>query len=103
MDVEAEIRDLKRRVGELEGSFGFLSGQVREVHRSLLAFQEDADTRFDRVDARFDRVETELSGVKGDLGAVKADIGAVKADVHQLREDLPGIVGGAVREALRDR
>jgi len=25
MNVEAEIRDLKRRVSELEGSFGFLT------------------------------------------------------------------------------
>jgi hypothetical protein len=29
MDVESEIRDLKRRVGELEGSFGFRTAQVR--------------------------------------------------------------------------
>ena len=28
MDLEAEIRDLKRRVGELEGSFGFLTRQI---------------------------------------------------------------------------
>ena len=27
MDVESEIRDLKRRVGEIEGTYGFLSGQ----------------------------------------------------------------------------
>jgi hypothetical protein len=89
MDVESEIRDLKRRVGEPEGSFSFLTGQVRDVHRSLLSFQEETN-------ARFDRVET-------DLGGVKADLGAVKDDVRHLREDLPGIVGGAVREALRDR
>jgi hypothetical protein len=96
MDVESEIRDLKRRVGELEGSFSFLTGQVRDVHRSLLGFQEETNTRFDRVDDRFDRVEA-------DLGGVKADLGGVKDDVRRLREDMPGIVGGAVREALRDR
>jgi hypothetical protein len=89
MDVESEIRDLKRRVGEFEGSFGFRTGQLRDVHRSLLSFQEETN-------ARFDRVET-------DLGGVKAGLGAVKDDVRRLREDLPGIVGGAVREALRDR
>ncbi len=88
MDVEAEIRDLKRRVGELEGSFGFRTGQVRDVHRSLLSFQEETNARFDRVDARFDRVESE--------------VGVLKDDVRRLREDLPSIVGGAVREAMRE-
>ena len=96
MDVESEIRDLKRRVGELEGSFSFLTGQVRDVHRSLLSFQEETNSRFDRVDARFDRVDERFDRVETDLGAVKDD-------VRHLREDLPGIVGGAVRDALRDR
>jgi predicted trehalose synthase len=64
MNVEAEIRDLKRRVGELEGSFGFLGGQVRDVHRSLLTFQEETNQRFDGVDGRFDRVETRLERVE---------------------------------------
>jgi hypothetical protein len=96
MNVEAEIRDLKRRVGELEGSFGFLTEQVKGVHRDLLAFQarteqrfeaidkrfEGVDKRFDSVDKRFDKVETEILG---------------------LRRDLPGIVGDAVREANRER
>ncbi len=40
MDVESEIRDLKRRVGEIEGTYGFLSGQLRDVHRAVLGFQE---------------------------------------------------------------
>jgi hypothetical protein len=31
MNVEAEIRDLKRRVAELEGSFGFSTHQVTSV------------------------------------------------------------------------
>ena len=54
MDVESEIRDLKRRVGELEGTYGFLTGQLRDVHRAVLGFQEQTNDRFDRVDARFE-------------------------------------------------
>jgi predicted nucleic acid-binding Zn-ribbon protein len=60
MDVEHEIRDLKRRVGELEGSHGFLSGQVRDVHRALLGFQESVEGRLDRLEGRSDRVEGRL-------------------------------------------
>ncbi|MGE0848556.1 MAG: hypothetical protein AB7O44_02895 [Hyphomicrobiaceae bacterium] len=89
MDVEAEIRDLKRRVGELEGGFGFLTQQVQAVHRDLLGFQEQTDQRFDTVDARLDKVEAEIRGVK--------------ADVTSLRKDLPTIVGDAMREVLREQ
>jgi len=87
MDVEAEIRDLKRRVGEPEGSFGFLTQQVQGVHRDLLGFQQQTNRRFDKVDSRFDKVE--------------ADIRGVKADVASLRQDLPSVVGEVMREVLR--
>src|SRR5438477_9183959 len=80
MDVEAEIRDLKRRVGEPGGSFGFLSEQVKSVHRDLLAFQTKAEQQL-----RSFRAETERRFDK------------VEKDMRDLREDLPGIVGGAVR------
>ena len=75
MNVEAEIRELKRRVSQLEGSFGFLTRQVKGVHKDLLAFEA-------RTEQRFNKVENEIRG---------------------LRADMPGIVGNAVRATLRDR
>jgi hypothetical protein len=60
MDVESEIRDLKRRVGELEGGFGFLTQQVRAVHLDLLGLQKRTEERFDKVEDRLDRVENRL-------------------------------------------
>jgi hypothetical protein len=85
IDVEAEIRDLKRRVGEPEGSFGFLTRQLRAVHKDLLGFQKRTEERFskmsgrlDKHDGRFDRLEHE---------------------VRALRSDLPKIVGTSMREA----
>jgi len=74
MDIEGEIRDLKRRVGELEGSFGFLTGQLRDVHRSLLGFQGQTNERFDRIDARFDGVDARFDGVEARLGRVAQTI-----------------------------
>ena len=74
MDVEGEIRDLKRRVGELEGSFGFLSGQLRDVHRSLLGFQDETNERLDRVDGRLDRVDGRLDRVEGRLGLIEQKV-----------------------------
>ena len=58
-----------------------MTEQVKNVHKDLLAFQAETERRFERVDQRFDRVEAEVRG---------------------LRADMPGIVGDAVREALRE-
>src|SRR5256885_3431790 len=96
MNVEAEIRDLKRRVSELEGSFGFLTDQVKGVHRDLLAFQEKTEQRFDRIDGRFGQVDGRLDKVEGRLDHVEKS-------VKDLRHDMPGIVGDAMREVLRER
>jgi hypothetical protein len=81
MDVEAEIRDLKRRVGEPEGSFGFLTRQIQGVHKDLLAFEEKTDKKLLEHDARFDRLEQDIRG---------------------LRTDLPKFVGDTMREVLHE-
>jgi len=93
MNVEAEIRDLKRRVSEPEGSFGFRSEQVKSVHKDLLAFEAKTERRFDGVDKK-------LNGLDGKIDAVDRKID-VKID--GLAKALPGIVGDAVREANRGR
>ena len=95
MNVEAEIRELKRRVSEIEGSFGFLTEQMRGVHKDLLAFQARTEQRFDKVDGRLDKVDGRLDKVDGRLDRVEKGL----AD---LREDMPGIVGAAMREVLRE-
>ena len=81
MDVEAEIRDLKRRLSELEGSFGFLTRQVQGVHKDLLRFEEKTDGKLREHDGRFDRLDQDLKG---------------------LRSDLPKIVGDTMREVNRE-
>jgi hypothetical protein len=88
MDVEAEIRDLKRRVSEIEGSFGFLPQQIKGVHKDLLAFQARTEQRFEKIDGRFDKVDGRLELEKG-LGS--------------LRSDMPGIVASAMREVDREQ
>jgi predicted nucleic acid-binding Zn-ribbon protein len=93
MDVEAEIRDLKRRVSEIEGSFGFLTEQVKSVHRDLLAFEAKTEQRFKKVYERFDRLENKIDGVDR----------KIDAKIDGLAKALPGIVGDAVREANKER
>ena len=82
MNVEAEIRDLKRRVSELEGSFGFLTRQVQTVHKDLLAFEAKNDDKLKEHDKRFDKIEQDIQG---------------------LRDDMPKIVGDALREANAEK
>jgi len=82
-NIEAEIRDRKRRVSDIEGSFGFLTQQIKGVHKDLLAFQARTEQRFDQVDGKLDTIDGRL-----DL-------------VHRgLRTDMPKIVGDAVRDVL---
>jgi len=101
--VEGEIRDLKRRVGELEGGFGFLTQQVRTVHLDLLGFQSQTNARFDKVDGRLDKVDGRLDKVEGRLDRVEGRLGRVEAEVRQLREELPTVVGDVMREVLREQ
>jgi hypothetical protein len=82
INVKADIRDLKRCVGEL--------------HRDLLAFQTRTLGHFERILGRFDKIGGHLNKVDGRLDRVEKE-------VRELRKDLPGIVGDAVREANRER
>jgi predicted nucleic acid-binding Zn-ribbon protein len=77
MNVEAEIRELKRRVSELEGSFGFLTRQVQSVHKDLLAFEAKTEDKLKEHDKRFDKIDR---------------------DIQRLRDDTPKIVGDVMRE-----
>jgi archaellum component FlaC len=95
MNVEAEIRDLKRRVSELEGPFGFLTQQVQTVHKDLLTFQEKTEQRFDQVedrfkkaDQRFDRLENKIDGIDR----------KIDTKIDGLTKSLPGII----KDALSD-
>ena len=73
----------------LEGSFGFLTDQVKRVHRDLLTFQTQTEHSFSEVNGRFDKVDGRLD---------RLDKG-----VRDLRKDLPDIVGTTLREVLDER
>ena len=96
MNVEAEIRDLKRRVGELEGSFGFLTQQVKSVHRDLLAFQERTEQRFDKIDARFETVDARFEKVDGRFDRLEKE-------ARDFRKNLPEMISSTMRDVLAER
>ena len=86
MDVEAEIRDLKRRMSEVEGSFGFFSGQLRDVHRDLLGFQAQTDERFDKVDGRLDRVDGRLGKLEQKIDELPRALAEVVRSEFERRD-----------------
>jgi predicted nuclease with TOPRIM domain len=86
MNVEAEIRDLKRRVSEIEGSFGFLTQQIQNVHKELLAFEEKTEQRFDRLDSKVDALDRKID-----------------TKIDDLAKSLPGIISDTMREVLNEK
>ena len=74
MNVEAEIRELKRRMGELEGSFGFLTRQVQSVHKDLLAFEAKTEDKLKEHDKRFDKIDLDIRGLRDDIPKIVGDL-----------------------------
>jgi hypothetical protein len=86
MNVEAEIRDLKRRVSEIEGSFGFLTQQIQNVHKELLTFEEKTEQRFDRLESKVDALDRKID-----------------TKIDGLAKSLPGIISDTMREVLNEK
>lgn len=95
MNVEKEITDLKRRVAELEGSFAYITGQLREVQ---LFLHNNVDARLTTIEGK---VEAGFSEMRDGFTKAGKRSDKIEADVGGLREDLPGIVTDAVRSVLR--
>jgi uncharacterized coiled-coil DUF342 family protein len=93
MNVEAEIRDLKRRVSEIEGSFGFLTQQIQNVHKELLTFEEKTEQRFDRLESKVDALDHKIDSVDR----------KIDTKIDGLAKSLPGIISDTMREVLRER
>jgi hypothetical protein len=101
LNLDAEIRDLKRRVSEIEGScgegtFGFLARQISTFHKDLLAFQEKTEQRFDQIDAKFDRMV-------GRFDKIDSRLDHLDCGVRGLWTDVPKIVADAMREVLNEK
>ncbi|MGA8898984.1 hypothetical protein [Bradyrhizobium sp.] len=93
MDVEAEMRDIKRRITQPKGPSGFLTRQVQGVHKDLLSFEEKTERKLREHDGRFNRLDGELDALDR----------KIDAKVDGLAKALPAIVVDAVRGANRDR
>ena len=82
MDVKAEIDDLKRRVGDLEGAVNVLTGQFGKIHPEILAIKRESAEGFERINK--------------DTASVIARVDTLNSQVWSLRDDLPAMLGEAV-------
>ena len=87
MDVEREIHDLKRRVGDLEGAMNVLNGNVGQLHPGLTTLTSAAQTRFDTLDETMLRVFARLD--------------TMNTQVWTLRDDMPVLIADAMRRVRR--
>ena len=58
--LERDNTETKRRLDELDGSFQFVVGQLRNIQTYMHTRFDAIDARFDAVDARFDRLDERL-------------------------------------------
>lgn len=82
MDLDAELKDLKRRVDDLEGAVSLLAGKMRGIEPQLRAFNEEAARRFDLAEHKMDRIVQRLD--------------TMNTQVWSLRDDLPDLVRRAL-------
>ncbi|MFM1813853.1 MAG: hypothetical protein RLZ98_548 [Pseudomonadota bacterium] len=83
MNIENEIQDLKRRVGELEGTVSVLTGKLSTLTPDLQAIQRQTNERFDAVETKFTRLIGRLD--------------TINTQVWSLRDDLPDLISKAVQ------
>ena len=85
MNVENEIIELKRRVGELEGAVNVLTGQVGKVHPELVVLAASSAGGFDKVEAM--------------VGKVASRLDLLNTQIWSLRDDMPQMVAAALKNA----
>jgi hypothetical protein len=83
VDIQAEIIELKRRVGDLEGAITVLTGQLSRVHPELVVLQQQSALSFQNV--------------KGAMERLIVRIDTMGTHVWSLRDDLPVLMADALR------
>ncbi len=85
MDWEAELKQLKRRVDDLEGAVNVLAGQYRSVQPDVADLKLETMRRLDMAERQLDRIVSRLD--------------TVNSQVWSLRDDLPTMLRDALNGA----
>lgn len=104
--TDDEIREIKRRldmaetkIAQLDGSFQFVTGQLRDIQSYMHARFGEVDKRFDQVEGRLDRVEGRLDRIDGRLDRIEGRLGRIEGTVDAL----PRVIAELFDERLGKR
>ena len=75
--LEREHTELKVRVATLDGSFQFVTGQLRDLQTYMHDRFVQVDRRFDQVDKRFDQVDQRFDRIENELKALPRAIAEI--------------------------
>ena len=67
MDVESEIKDLKRHVGDLEGAVNVIAGKLGSVHPEILALSSASTEHFDKVEETMGHISLQLDEINSQI------------------------------------
>jgi chaperonin cofactor prefoldin len=91
MDLERELKDVKRRLdlaetrlAQLAGQFEFISGQLRDVQLYMHARFGDIDDRLDKIDGRLDKVDGRLDTIDGSLNSLETKVDALPRALAEM-------------------
>ncbi len=110
MDVEKELKDLKRRVdlaetrlSQIEGLFGFVSGQLRDIQLYMHSRFDEIETRFDGVDGCLDGVDRRLDGMGRHLEGMDRHLDGMDGKLDKLPDLVAGAVGSCYARVSSQR
>lgn len=83
MDVEAEIKELKRRIANLEGAVSVLAGHVGGLQPDLQTLKDISVDRFTKIEEAMSRFVNRLD--------------TMNTQIWSLRDDFPELIGNALR------
>ncbi|MBX9925885.1 MAG: hypothetical protein K2Y05_05965 [Hyphomicrobiaceae bacterium] len=86
MDIEADVKDLRRQVVDLEGAISALSGQIGQISADMRGICQPTRERVEAINTS--------------IGQMVARLDTLNTQVWSLRDDLPLIVQSAVAGAL---
>jgi hypothetical protein len=90
MDIQAEISELKRRVGDLEGAVSVLTGQLSRVHPDLVALQQQTTASFNKVEGLMTRMVVRIDTMSSHAWSLRDDLPALIADAMTKTLNAPG-------------
>lgn len=91
MEVDKEIRDIKRRLdlaetrmSQMDGRFEFITGQLRDIQLYMHARFSDIDGRLDKMDGRLDKMDGRFDKVDGRLDKMDSKIDALPRVIAEM-------------------